>query len=169
MQNDLSEKSRFDIAVKKTLAHEGGTVDAPGDPGGRTRFGISESAYPHLNISSLTRKDAIAIYRRDYWIAPGFHLIENEKIACKLFDLGVNAGTGRAVRLIQKAVNRFRRFEEKLAVDGQLGPRTAEAVNVFRHPKALLMALMIEAGNHYFSIDNPRFLAGWLNRLADIE
>lgn len=164
---NYAEKIRFETAVEKTLAHEGGDADDPADPGGRTKFGISKSAYPHLPISTLTREQAIAIYRRDYWLAPNFHLIEPERIACKLFDLGVNMGTGRAAKLLQRAVNRFRRFEEWLVVDGRLGPRTAEAVNDFRHPKALLMALRIEAGNHYFAIDNPRFLAGWLNRLAE--
>jgi lysozyme family protein len=164
---NYAEKIRFEMAVEKTLAHEGGDVDDPADPGGRTRFGISRSAYPHLHISTLTREEAIEIYRRDYWLAPNFNLLEDEKIACKLFDLGVNTGTGRATMLLQKAVNRFRRFDEKLVVDGRLEPKTAEAVNTFRHPKALLMALKIEAGNHYFAIDNPRFLAGWLNRLAE--
>jgi len=164
---NYAEKIRFELAVEKTLAHEGGDVDDPADPGGQTKFGISRSAYPHLHISTLTREKAIEIYRRDYWLAPNFHLIEDEKIACKLFDLGVNTGTGRATMLLQKAVNRFRRFDEKLVVDGRLGPKTAEAVNTFRHPKALLMALKIEAGNHYFIVDNQRFLAGWLNRLAE--
>jgi len=159
--------TNFDIAVEKTLAYEGGHVNDPKDPGGQTKFGISRRAYPHIHISTLTRDQAIAIYRRDYWLAPNFNLIKDPDISAKLFDLGVNTGTGRAVKFIQQAVNRFRRFEEKLSVDGRLGPKTAEAVNEFRYPKALLMALKIEAGNHYFAIDNPRFLAGWLNRLAD--
>lgn len=166
MPTNLSETSNFDLAIERTLAHEGGYVDDPNDPGGQTKFGISRRAYPHIHISTLTREQAIDLYRRDYWIAPGFDRIDNPQISAKLFDLGVNTGTGRAVRLLQQAVNRFRRFEEKLAVDGRLGPATAEAVNNFRHPDALLMALRIEAGNYYFFIGNPRFLAGWLNRLA---
>ena len=156
--------ANFDIAIEKTLAHEGGYVHDPKDPGGQTKFGISKRAYPHLHISTLTREQAIEIYRRDYWQAPGFDRIHSQKIAAKLFDLGVNMGTTTAVRLLQRAINRF---GNDLAVDGKLGPITATAVNDFMHEKALFTALIVEAGNRYFAIDNPRFLAGWLNRLAD--
>jgi lysozyme family protein len=156
--------STFDIAIEKTLAHEGGYVNDPSDPGGETNFGISKRAYPDLPISALTRDLAITIYHRDYWKTPGFDQIENPALATKLFDLGVNMGTIRAVKLLQQATNHF---NPVLAVDGILGPATAIAVNDFPHPMALLMALKIEAGNHYIKLGMPRFLAGWLNRLAE--
>lgn len=155
--------SNFDLAVEATLAHGGGYVNDPQDPGGATKFGISRRAYPHLHISTLTWEHAIVLYKRDYWTAPGFNQIDNPAIAAKAFDLGINMGTGCAVKLLQQAVNRF---GADLDVDGRLGPATAAAVNDFKHPDALLMALKVEAGNHYFAIDNPKFLAGWLNRLA---
>ena len=163
MPDNFSEKIRFEAAVEATLAHEGGYVNDPLDPGGETKFGISRRAYPHIHVSTLTREQAIALYKRDYWTGPGFNRIDNPAIAAKVFDLGVNMGAGRAVKLLQQAVNRF---GESLTVDGQLGHVTATAVNDFPHPQALLMAIKIEAGNHYFAIGKPRFLAGWLNRLA---
>ena len=156
--------STFDIAIEKTLAHEGGYVNDPSDPGGETNFGISKRAYPDLSISTLARDQAIAIYHRDYWKTPGIDQIKNSALATKLFDLGVNIGTIRAVKLLQQAANHF---SKKLKVDGLLGPATAIAVNDFPHPTALLMALKIEAGNHYIKLGMPRFLAGWLNRLAE--
>ncbi|BBO74416.1 hypothetical protein DSCW_18330 [Desulfosarcina widdelii] len=156
--------SNFGIAIEKTLAHEGGYVNDSKDPGGQTKYGISEKAYPHLSISKLTRKQAIDIYRRDYWNTPGFDQIENSGIAAKAFDLSVNIGVARTILLLQKAANRF---GAGLRVDSILGPVTASAVNSFKHPQALLMALRIEAGNYYYGLGNQRFLAGWLNRLAE--
>lgn len=154
----------FESAIEKTLAHEGGYVNDPQDPGGETRFGISKRAYPDLNIATLTREQAIAIYHQDFWTAPGFHKIKDPSIAAKAFDLGVNMGANRAVKLLQQATNWF---GAGLTVDGALGPATAKTINAFPHPQALLMALKIEAGNHYIAINKPRFLAGWLNRLAE--
>ena len=37
--------STLDNAIEKTLAHEGGYVNDPDDPGGETNFGISKRAY----------------------------------------------------------------------------------------------------------------------------
>ena len=156
--------SIFDSAIEKTLAHEGGYVNDPADPGGETNYGISKRAYPHLDIATLTRDQAIAIYHRDYWTAPGIDQIQNPALAAKLFDLGVNMGTRRAVKQLQQAINHF---YINLSIDGILGPATAATVNDFPHPTALLMALKIEAGNHYIKLGKPRFLAGWLSRLAE--
>ena len=59
----------FDQALERTLAFEGGgqTHTVRGDPGGTTKWGISQRAYPDLDIASLTREQAAAIYRTDYW------------------------------------------------------------------------------------------------------
>jgi len=46
--------------------------------------------------------------------------------------------------------------------------KTLTAVNGHRHPKALLCALIVEAGNHYRALNMPKYLAGWLNRLIDL-
>ena len=54
----------FEPAVEKTLRWEGGKTT---DTGGFTNFGISQKAYPGLDIEHLTRDGAKAIYRRDYW------------------------------------------------------------------------------------------------------
>lgn len=105
-------------AVELVLRHEGGLVDHPRDPGGLTNFGISQRAYPNLDIRSLTRDDAIAIYRRDYWDAnrcgemPG-------GIGLSVFDFAVNAGNHRAVTLLQRIVG--------VTVDGVAGPKTLAA------------------------------------------
>jgi lysozyme family protein len=62
-----------------TLGAEGGYSNNPGDPGNwtggavghgevrGTKYGISASAYPALDIANLTEAQAEEIYRRDYW------------------------------------------------------------------------------------------------------
>jgi lysozyme family protein len=50
--------SNFDLAVEFVLRHEGGLVHNPHDPGGTTNFGISQRAYPEVDIGNLTRDEA---------------------------------------------------------------------------------------------------------------
>ena len=52
--------SHFDEAIKVVLAHEGGYVNHPKDPGGETNHGITKRDYPHLNIKELTKEEAAA-------------------------------------------------------------------------------------------------------------
>ena len=83
--------SQFEIAIELVLAHEGGYMSDPSDPGGATNFGISQRAYPHLNIAALTRDDAIAIYKRDYW-KTWMELVNSQPMANCLLDCAVNQG-----------------------------------------------------------------------------
>lgn len=166
-----------------TLGREGGYVRDPADPGGETKFGISKRAYPDLNIKLLTADDAIAIYCRDYWQKPGISRIQDHDLARKTFDLGVNTGSKRAIRMLQRAINivcdkdvkpaRRAVWRQKvarlmgggvLAVDGILGPVTAQVVNACPYPGALLAALKGEAYLHYRDL-NPLYIPGWLERL----
>lgn len=107
-------------AIDFVLSYEGGLVDNPADPGGLTNFGISSRSYPTVDIRNLTRSDAEAIYRRDYWDAihgdelPG-------PLAIAVFDSAVNQGAGTAKRMLQIALN--------VTVDGVIGPKTIKAAH----------------------------------------
>lgn len=151
----------FDQAVTLTLQHEGGYVNDPDDPGGETRYGISKRAFPKVDIAKLTINAAKAIYKAFYW-ERGPHLIKHPDLSAKYFDLCVNTGVGRASKWLQEASNLM---GATLTIDGKVGPATAEWINRYPHPEALLCALKGLAFNHYVSLDKPRFLAGWLNRL----
>ena len=158
----------FEAAAALVIRHEGGYVNDPKDAGGETKFGISKRSYPHLDIKRLTYQDAMNIYKRDYWDAGKFALLDNRELACRVFDLAVNCGTGTAVKLLQRACNLLNGASLfSLDVDGVLGPKTAQEINGFSHPKALLMALRHLAAARYVSLKQPRFLTGWFNRLED--
>ncbi|MEM5789119.1 MAG: glycosyl hydrolase 108 family protein [Syntrophobacteraceae bacterium] len=157
----MTQDPRFAVAFEKVLVFEGGYVCDPDDSGGETKYGISKRAYPHVDIKSLTLQDAREIYYRDYWQAARCPEIKYFDMAVKLFELAVNAGVARAVRILQEAVVLL---GGDLVVDGRIGPRTIQAVNEFRNQKALLCAVKFLQAQHYVLLNRPKYLAGWLIR-----
>jgi len=152
----------FPQAVEVVLAHEGGYVNDPADPGGETNFGISRRTYPNLDIKHLTRDQAKEIYRRDYWEPNNYDMIASPAIASKMLDLAVNMGGGRANMVLQAAYNEI--APDDLAVDGRLGPKSIQAVNEYPYPDLLLATVKLKAIGYYLSLRSPRFLAGWIKR-----
>jgi lysozyme family protein len=156
------DRERFEAAVEKVLAHEGGYVNDPDDPGGETNFGISKRTYPNFHIRSLTRDQAKEIYYRDWWQFYGYGMIANDAIAAKVFDLAVNMGASRAHKLLQKAVNKT--SPSGLAVDGKLGMLSLAAINDHPYAEHLLDALKLTAVEYYLGLNKSKYLAGWVRR-----
>lgn len=153
----------FKTAVAFVLKNEGDYSQDPEDAGGETKFGISQRSYPNLDIKNLTRDQAIAIYREDFW-AP--YQDFDEPIATKLFDLAVHMGHKQAVQILQRALRSC--GAPHLKDDGILGPLTRQAITIARS-ELLIVALRSEAAGFYrtLAVQNPRnqkFLAGWLTR-----
>lgn len=146
----------FDLCVRAVLLEEGGLFEHPQDPGGLTRYGISQRAYPHLDIRALTMDDAIAIYRRDYW-NPIHGTVLPPSLALLVFDCAVNQGTGTAVKLLQKVVG--------AKIDGAIGPETLAAVRVFPLPGLLIDFCAERALRYEFNRNEETFGRGWYRRL----
>ena len=147
----------FDRAVEMVLAHEGGYVNDPRDPGGETRFGISKRAYPDVDILRLTEDEAKAIYRRDYWDKIRPDEIP-EPIAICLFDAAVNMGRDKAVRLLQRACG--------VAQDGVMGGNTIAAANRLVDPVVRFSAERVIAYTGIRGFDT--FGKGWLRRTVAV-
>lgn len=111
--------STFDRAIAFVLKHEGGWVNNPDDPGGETKFGISKRSFPSLDIASLTREQAIEIYRGHYWFPAQCEKLP-ASIAIAHFDCAVHSGIQRAAMILQEAVGTPR--------DGVIGPATLNKV-----------------------------------------
>ena len=145
----------FNDAVTVILSHEGGYVNDPLDNGGETNFGISKKAYPGLDIKSLTKENAKNIYHKDYWIplkCPNLPF----GVALVLFDFGVNAGRGAAVRAIQRAVS--------VKDDGIIGPQTIAAINK-AHKNDVIEKLTTERIAYYADLRGwERYGRGWTRR-----
>ncbi len=121
----------FTIAIDRLLSHEGGYSDRRTDPGNwtggqvgvgvlkGTKFGIAANTYPTLDIKNLTRDQAVAIYRRDFWDAiRGDALPFN--VAFQLLDGAGNSGISQSLRGGQRSVGG--------ADDGAIGPVTLAAI-----------------------------------------
>lgn len=132
----------FQAEVGKVLKREGGEVNDPDDPGGHTKYGISQKAYPKLKIADLTEDDAKEIYFKDYWMKIGASALP-EEIRGPAFDAAINQGIGWTRKALKEAggdVNTFinlrrQRYEELIA----------------RNPKL------------------KKFKKGWMNRLKEFE
>lgn len=148
----------FEQAVGFVLKEqiEGGYVNDPRDPGGETNFGISKRSYPKLNIKALTRDDAIAIYKRDYWDACKCDELPPE-IAVAVFDCAVNQGTGIAPRLLQKAL--------RVTADGIIGPKTLAAAHRADTAELVLDFLSWRLRRYAHTANAATFMRGWSKRV----
>ena len=149
--------SRFNRCIDFVLLEEGGLVNHPRDPGGLTKFGISQRSYPKLDIRRLTLDQAKAIYRRDFWdrirgdaLPVGVDLV--------VLDMAVNAGVRRAVQLLQQGAG--------ATDDGIIGPLTLAAVRR-RPPPDLIEAYSRLRLTYYRSLKHwPTFGRGWSARVT---
>lgn len=152
----------FDTAVEHVLLFEGGLVDHPKDPGGITKYGISLRAYPELGedgIRHLTKDDAIAIYKKDYWDACRCDELP-EYLRLLVFDCAVNQGVGYARRALQTSVS--------AKADGVLGPKTMQAVDQADPERA---AHRLSMNRYLRYARNPNwhvFGEGWVSRLLAV-
>jgi hypothetical protein len=157
---------KFKKALQLVLNHEGGFVDDPDDPGGKTKYGISSKSYPDLDIAQLTLDEAKWIYKRDYWDPFDYDAIEEESIACKVFDLTVNVGHQVCHRFIYKALCSL---GYDVVESEELDQNFFSLINEIE-AQTFIASLNKQASNYYHEIveKNPsqrKFLKGWLNRV----
>lgn len=152
----------FNQAIVKTLANEGGgkITDDPDDSGGLTKYGISQRAYPNLDIRNLTEQQARDIYKRDYWDRVQGDSIQSQQVAENLFDTAVNMGVKTASRMAQQAVG--------VSADGIIGPQSLTAINN-ANPATFIASYTLAKISYYAQICNKdrsqsKFLLGWINR-----
>ena len=159
----------FDLVLK----HEGGFVNDPRDPGGKTRFGISDrrdgvvDGMADLNadgkgdvaIENLTKEQAGAIYKESYWNACKCdHLPASVAIA--LFDSAVNCGNRQAVRFLQRAI--------RVVDDGVIGPVTIAKANDV-DACDVVVKMMTERQAHYAALSTWKVYGrGWTRRVIDV-
>lgn len=146
----------FDKAFELVVGVEGGYVNDPKDPGGRTIYGITERDHPDLWRSGPpTLAQAKARYRRDYWDAVQCDALP-WPLSLFVFDAAVNQGAGAAITVLQKTLG--------VAQDGKLGPKTlAAAQRASREQMAMYLA---DRALRYTGTRNfDRFGRGWLKRL----
>lgn len=160
--------ANFAAALKVILHHEGGWADHPKDPGGATMKGVTLATYSKYlgrqatkdELRNISDADVQQIYRSLYW----------DRVACDrlpvgvdlcVFDMAVNAGPGRAVKLLQETVGS--------TPDGGIGPQTLAAV-AKQEPLSLIERYSEARRVFYKSLGAyVTFGKGWLRRVDEVE
>lgn len=156
--------------LDRILGSEGGYTDDRADAGSwtggkvghgelkGTKFGISAASYPHLDIKNLEIADAERIFIDDYMkpIRAGQY---RDGVAFQLFDLAVNSGPGRAIKLLQKAIGTTQ--------DGIVGPATLSALKSLSESDIIMLVIAARI-DFMRSLKNwPDHGNGWMGRIAD--
>ena len=160
--------SNWDNAFKLMLKSEGGFVNHPSDPGGMTNLGDTKATWENwigresneTEMRALTPEKVEPLYKKKYWDA-----VRADELPVGLdylmFDFGVNAGPGRAIKVMQSAVG--------VTPDGGFGPMTLAAVQAI-DPNELIERFSQAKEDFYRSLTTfPTFGTGWLNRVADVK
>ena len=166
----------WDQAFKQMLASEGGFSDDERDRGnqlpdgrkGSTMLGVTQFNWErhlghevtHDQMRKLTAADVEPLYKKKYW-----DVVQADKLPHGIdylaFDMGVNAGPGRSIKLLQAAVG--------VPADGGLGPITLAAVWA-ADPVKLIQDFSAEKEAFYRGLDDfPVYGNGWLNRVAAVK
>mgnify|MGYP006935480410 CR=1 FL=1 len=129
------------------------------DQGGTTRWGISQNAYPGLDIAQLSREEAEKLYLRDYWKPIRGNALP-PAIALLLFDASVNHGPRQAIKLLQAAL--------KVKQDGIMGPETVGAAKTY--PRSELIVRFLYCRDMFYELiaqrpEHAASLYGWKLRL----
>jgi lysozyme family protein len=160
--------TKFDVAFNELMDIEGYSYsDYNEDRGGATKYGISQRAFPDLNIPELTIEQAKEIYYDHYWLKLHLNKVCNYDLAYEIFEQGVNMGLHRIQVHVQRALNYL---ETNLVVDGIIGPATIIALNEYLYPQDLLKVLNVLQGFHYISIvenqpSQRKWARGWMRRI----
>lgn len=156
-------KDNFPKCLAMLLKHEGGYVNHPRDPGGRTNLGVTQRVYEawlgrevtEQEMRALTARDVAPIYRKKFWdVVWGDHLPSGVDWA--VFDWAVNSGPTRAVRALQRIVGS--------TPDGAMGPKTLARV---RATDAREIIVKLHGARQVFFESLPTFDVfgrGWTRR-----
>lgn len=151
----------FDVAFDRLLGHEGGFVDHPEDPGGATRWGITQRiARKHGYTGDMRNfpiEEARRIARAEYWDKVRADDVP-DALRFDLFDGAYNSGPPQAIKWLQRAAG--------ADDDGMIGPKTLTAV---RAANPHLLAKRYNGHRLQFMTNLktwPTFSRGWARRIA---
>jgi lysozyme family protein len=160
----MSFKECLDLVLKS----EGGWVDGNkiGDPGGETNLGVTKRVWeeyvghPVESLKKLTKEDVAPLYELKYW-RPCYAEVLPRGLDFVMFSMAVNAGPGRAVKLLQSVIG--------CVPDGVIGPRTRGLISDSN--SATLITKFSEARREYYRTLKtfPIFGKGWLSRVDNEE
>ena len=162
----------FTDALAIVLKDEGGYVDDGRDPGGATNLGVtartwfswSGRAATEAVMRNLNAATVSPLYKAWYWDKVGGDRLP-VALAVAVFDFGVNAGPGEAVKTLQRIVG--------APADGMQGETTSRAIATYAGTIGLakLIDRFCDARREFYRqrTEFPVFGKGWLARVDRIE
>lgn len=159
----------FDRALTKVLAHEGGYVNHPSDPGGPTKYGITLATYRQYVKPNATAADVKAmpiahaktIYKAKYWDALRCDDLP-AGVDYAVFDYGVNSGIGRSGKVLRRI----------LGLPDKTNAITADVLAKIAtvNSDQLVIAICDERLAFLKSLRTwPVFGAGWNRRVSEVR
>lgn len=159
---------RFSACLPIILHHEGGWSDHPKDSAGATMKGVTLATFSKF-LGRPSSKDELReisdgqikqIYHSLYWVRASCDRFP-VGVDLLVFDMAVNAGPGRAIKLLQETVGS--------AADGAVGPETLAAV-AKQNPLHLIRQYSEARRAFYKSLGAyVTFGRGWLRRTDEVE
>ena len=147
--------------ITKVIGREGGYVNDPDDPGGETKYGISKKAYPKVDIKNLTLDDAVEIYKDEYWLPAKVERLP-DKLQGQYFDMVVNQGIAKSVKILQRACNG--KNKDKIEVDGKIGPNTIKAARKLESDRLRAYRIMEYSRLAMTRPKLEKYYYGWFRR-----
>lgn len=160
----------FSRSLPPVLVYEGGKVDDPRDPGGRTNQGVIQRVYDSYrrgigkapqDVYKMTNAERDAIYRLQYWDAiKGDQLPDGVDFV--VFDAAVNSGSGQSAKWLQRALG--------VEADGQIGVVTLDALKTYGDYDELVDKIVDKREAFLKSLKTFKtFGKGWLTRTANVR
>ena len=163
-------QSNFENCLALMLAHEGGFVNHPQDPGGMTNLGVTKRVWEEWvghdvdekQMRALTPETVAPLYKRKYWDAVRADDLVDGVDYC-VFDVAVNSGPGRAIKFLQSCVG--------TTPDGGFGPATMAAVKKSEEDPARLIELYCAKRLEFLQSLKTfeTFGKGWSRRVQEVK
>lgn len=163
-------RETYNDAIKNLLVHEGGKVNHPKDPGGRTNMGITQRVYDGWrrnrklstkSVYEISIDEVRAIYKANYAdkiqydrLPPGVDYF--------VFDGAVNSGPSQSIKWLQRGLGTVK-------VDGILGEATLSAVATHPNHDELIAAMAARRFGFLKALKTWKtFGKGWTRRVNEV-
>jgi lysozyme family protein len=158
----------WDACFSHLIKHEGGYVNHPSDPGGRTNLGVTQKVWEdwtdravnEAEMRALTPEKVKPLYKELYW-----DRVKGDKLPAGVdycvFDASVNSGVRRASQWLQSAIG--------VAADGAIGPQTLSVASMTL-PSTTIINYSAQRLKFLQGLSTwPTFGKGWERRVAEVK
>lgn len=172
----------LELALKFTLQFEGGYVNDPDDPGGKTNYGVTEAVFnmakkqgivKSRSVEGLTKEEAERVYEELYFKPIRCHEMPSW-VAVMVFDTAVNQGLAIAGKILQRAL---KDVGFNVVVDGKVGDKTIEVIKRLEgsgREKQFIVWFATYRALRYLEVITKndkliKFAKGWFRRVSAMQ